>query len=484
MQQATILLPHQLYKNSPLLQKDRLVIFVEDPLFFRDKHYPALFHKQKLLLHRASMKAFEAELQSQGYTTLYKDAGSFSYSTLFSDLKLKKLYAMNPVDYIATLRIEKACKKSAVQLEWHKSCGFLTDIPRGFHQQAHFNFTPFYVAVRKELDILLDSDNKPVGGKWTYDIENRKKAPKTLAIPSLPRPSSSCYLQEAKEYVQKRFGHNIGKLEPFIYPVTHTEAKKWLTAFIKERLYLFGTYQDAIMQNELSMMHALISPLLNIGLLTPEEVVEETLQYAKKHEIPLNSLEGFIRQVIGWREFVKTVYEVSHVKQRTRNFWNHTRKIPASFYSGTTGIPPIDITIKKCLNFAYCHHIERLMVLGNFMLLCEFDPDEIYRWFMEMFIDSYDWVMVPNVYGMSQYADGGLMTTKPYISGSNYILKMSDYSPGPWCEIWDGLFWRFIAKHKQFFVKQPRLSMIVGQLDKVDPKKLEAANSFLASLDS
>lgn len=482
MNEATLLLPHQLYKTHPQLAKERLVIVAEDPLFFHDARYPALFHKQKLVLHRASMKAFEHSLQQQGFRTLYVDHANYDLAKLLSQLSLHKLYVLDPVDAIAKLRIEKACQTCNVAVNWGKNPGFLCDVPLGFNQLEHYAFTPFYIAVRKELNILIDSDNKPTSGKWTYDTENRKKASASLFLPRLPKTDETPFVQEAKEYVEKNFSSNPGELTNFFYPTTHPEAKKWLTSFLKERLFLFGTYQDAILQNELVMMHSLLSPLLNIGLLTPQEVVDETLLYAKNSAIPLNSLEGFLRQLIGWREFVRAVYEVAHVEMRKKNFWNHTRKIPASFYTATTGIPPIDTTIKKLQKTAYCHHIERLMILGNFMLLCEFDPDEVYRWFMEMFIDSYDWVMVPNVYGMSQYADGGLMTTKPYISSSNYILKMSDYSPGPWCTIWDGLFWRFMAKHKPFFIKQPRLGMLIKQLDKVDPGKIAQAEQFLASL--
>ncbi len=482
MQEASLILPHQLYLKSSILRKERLVILAEDPLFFSDERYPILFHKQKLVLHRASMKAFEKSLQEQGFRTLYKDAGTFSYNKLFNELRIQNLYVLDPVDYIANKRIEKACADQNCTLTWEKTDAFLSDVPKDFKRREHYAFTPFYISLRKELDILIERDGTPVGGKWTYDTENRKKASPDLFFPKLPVPERSQFVAEAMLYVQEKFSKNPGQVEPFIYPVAHSDAKKWLKTFIKERLFQFGTYQDAILKEELVMMHALLSPLLNIGLLTPHEVVHEALEYAKEKTIPLNSLEGFLRQVIGWREFVRAVYETSHVRQRKSNFWGHSRKIPQSFYTASTGIAPIDETIKKVHSFAYCHHIERLMILGSFMLLCEFDPDEVYRWFMELFIDSYDWVMVPNVYGMSQYADGGLMTTKPYICSSNYILKMSNYKPGHWCTIWDGLFWRFMKKHKAFFIKQPRLGMLVRQLDKVDKEKLEQAEKFLEGL--
>jgi deoxyribodipyrimidine photolyase-related protein len=200
----------------------------------------------------------------------------------------------------------------------------------------------------------------------------------------------------------------------------------------------------------------------------------------------MNSLEGFVRQVIGWREFVHGIYHHRGTEIRNGNFWNFDRPLPRSFYDATTGIPPVDRVIRQLLDDGYCHHIERLMVLGNFMLLCRIHPDDVYRWFMEMFVDSYDWVMVPNVYGMSQFADGGTFTTKPYLSGSNYILKMSDEPKGPWCQIWDGLFWTFIGDHTPFFLKNPRLSMMARSWEKMTPEKQQAhrnaADEFLASV--
>ena len=193
-----------------------------------------------------------------------------------------------------------------------------------------------------------------------------------------------------------------------------------------------------------------------------------------------------MRQIIGWREFIRGVYIAVGNKERTRNFWNFNRKIPNSFYNGDTGIEPIDDTIKKINNSAYANHIERLMIIGNFMLLCEFEPNEVYKWFMEMFIDSYDWVMVPNVYGMSQFSDSGMMSTKPYISSSNYILKMSNYKKGDWCKIWDSLFWNFMDKQRDFFIKNPRMRMLVSSFDRMEESKrtslLKTADEYLKTL--
>ena len=226
--------------------------------------------------------------------------------------------------------------------------------------------------------------------------------------------------------------------------------------------------------------------MINIGLLEPLDVVLRAVHFAEKNNIPINSTEGFVRQIIGWREFIRGMYQCKGSYSRTKNFWSFKRKIPKCFYDGTTGIDPIDNTIKTILKTGYCHHIERLMVLGNFMLLCEIEPDDVYKWFMELFIDAYDWVMVPNVYGMSLFADGGLFSTKPYISSSNYIRKMSNYKCGEWCEIWDGLFWRFIIKNESVFKMNPRTNMMVNLFKKMEETKkikhLKIAEDFLSQL--
>jgi deoxyribodipyrimidine photolyase-related protein len=225
---------------------------------------------------------------------------------------------------------------------------------------------------------------------------------------------------------------------------------------------------------------------MNIGLLLPIQVVDAAIYYAKNNHVSLNSLEGFIRQIIGWREFIRGVYIYKGTQERTQNYWNFSNSLPEFFYQANSGINPLDSTLKKIFKTGYAHHIERLMVTGNFMLLCEIHPDEVYRWYMEMFIDAYDWVMVPNVYGMSQFSDGGLMATKPYISGSNYLMKMSDFEKGEWQKIWDALFWRFMFIHRDFFLKNPRLGMLVRTFDKMDETKrnlhLKTAEDYLTGL--
>ncbi len=492
MQEAVFIYPHHLFRHHPGLHKERLICFIEDPLFFSDEQHPALFHKQKLVFHRVSMKEFCNELERDGYKTCYinwKEIQSHKqgYNLILKHHKIQSVHVVEFDDYVLEKRVKKIAQDHKIPLHIYPSPGFLTPVSTFkdlFPNKSSYFFHSFYIHQRKEMNILLDNQLKPLGGRWSYDAENRKKVPKNLAFPASCQLPSSTYLKESVEYVEKHFTCHPGKTESFAYPTTHRGAKKWLDHFLKHKLADFGLYEDAIVYQQSHLFHSVLSPLLNVGLLTPDEVVHGALEHAAAHTIPMNSLEGFIRQVIGWREFIRGLYHEIGTLQRKKNFFMHTYKMPKSLYTGTTGIFPIDCCIDKLQKNPYCHHIERLMVLGNFFLLCEIDPGDVYRWFMEMFIDAYDWVMVPNVYGMSQYADGGMMTTKPYISGSNYLLKMSDYPKGDWTEVWDGLFWRFMIKNLSFFEKQPRMQMLcaMAQKKQADKQLLLTAENFLASL--
>jgi deoxyribodipyrimidine photolyase-related protein len=274
--------------------------------------------------------------------------------------------------------------------------------------------------------------------------------------------------------IATHFGTNPGELGPLWIPFDHAGSDAWLQRFLQERLDGFGPFEDALSQRHATLHHSLLSPLLNIGLLTPAGVIEATLVHAQIRQegaqpVPIASLEGFLRQVIGWREFVRGIDRVHGQRQAGSNFWNHQRRLAPCWHDGNIGLPPLDAAIKRLNRLGYNHHIERLMVISNLMLLCEIHPGEVHRWFMERYLDAYEWVMGPNVYGMGQMSDGGIFATKPYICGSNYILKMGDFKRGPWCEIWDGLYWRFIDRHREFFQANPRLSMMVRLLDRMDP---------------
>lgn len=493
MENVSLVFPHQLFENNPVLLSGNTVFLVEEYLFFRQY----AFHKQKLVLHRAAMKAYEKSKELTGFSKHYIDAfdNRGDIRNLIAWLKeqgTKQLFYCDVVDDWLGCRIEETAAKLGIQTTKFESPNFICTEAylRGyFAKSKRFYLTKFYTDQRERLNILLE-DGKPMGGQWTYDIENRSKMPAGTSVPALPTAERSTFVTEAIEYVQKNFADNFGAAELFNYPVTHAESREWFSLFLKERFANYGIYQDAIVKGEATLFHSVITPMLNIGLLNPAEVVDEAVNAAKKYNVPLNSLEGFVRQVLGWREYIRAVYILKGRSQRTHNYWKHNTSIPAVFYTDNTGIAPIDDCIAKLKNSAYNHHIERLMVLGNFMCLCGFKPDAIYQWFMELYIDAYDWVMVPNVYGMSQYADGGLMSTKPYISSSNYIAKISHYKPAgneKWMKVWDGLYWRFIANHSSFFGKNPRMAVMVKQLDKMGdklPEHIRVAEEYLAKFQA
>jgi deoxyribodipyrimidine photolyase-related protein len=426
------------------------------------------------------MKAYADFLKDKGLSVNYIEARSETSDVreLIPELihkGLETLHIIDPSDNWLEKHIKSASKSIAIQ--WYENPLFINTKEElsSFFKPSKKKFfqTSFYKQQRKDRDILMVND-QPEGGKLTYDSENRKKYPKDKTPPSIQFPDISKYHNEAISYVEKNFNDHYGELNDFInYPIDFESAERWLQQFFEYRFHEFGAYEDAIVKEEHFLNHSLLSPLINVGLLNPLDVIDKAIDYAKSNDVPINSTEGFVRQILGWREFIRGVYQVKGTEERTKNFWNFDRKIPKSFYDGTTGIQPIDDVIKKVNKTAYAHHIERLMILGNFMVLCEFDPDEVYKWFMELFIDAYDWVMVPNVYGMSLYADGGLMSTKPYISSSNYIMKMSNYSKGDWQATWDGLFWTFMDKHRDFFSGNPRLGMLLGNLDRMNKDTLE-----------
>lgn len=485
-----IIFPNQLFEESNLFLNNKKTYLIEEHLFFKQFN----FHKQKLVFHRSSMKNYENYLLSKGIDVAYIETkNQESDIRIFLDkINVTEINIYHPEDNWLEKRIKKSCKKNNIKINIEENPLFLTahdDLLPFFNPEKKKLFqTSFYKSQRKKMKILIDNDQNPVGGKWTYDDMNRHKFPKNKKTPTLDysKLQSENY-RDSVNYVQKNFTENFGIINDIqLYPTDFKSSRLWFNDFLKTRFDEFGIYEDAVLIGESIINHSVLSPLINSGLLNPKYVVKNSLEFYKKNKIPINSTEGFIRQIIGWREFIRGVYVSKGSEERTKNYWNFNRKIPKSFYDGNTGIDPIDDTIKKVEKSAYGNHIERLMILGNFMVLCEFDPDEVYKWFMEVFIDSYDWVMVPNVYGMSQFADGGLMSTKPYISSSNYIIKMSDYKKGEWSDIWDGLFWSFMDKQRDFFKKNPRMRMLISSFDKMDSLKKEKllmdAHNFLIEL--
>jgi len=476
MKEAVIILPHQLFKDNPCLGKDRIVYLAELDYFFN--RFP--FHKQKIALHYASMSYYHDYLKKQGLKVLYCPHTKIpTLEKLIERMKrdgIRAICCTEMIEHDLQEELQRAVKKYKISCALYKSPLFLSSeklLASIFKRNVkRFVMGHFYRKQRQELKILVDKHGEPIGGQWSFDEFNREPLPEHIKIPKPYRPRVNKYSKAAVEYVNRFYKNNPGELD-LRYPVTHAQAESALTNFLKHRLYHFGPYQDALSQQSSVLFHSQLSLLLNNGLLTPHHVIKKTLDYAKKHKIPLNSLEGFIRQIIGWREFVYGMYRYHGKKQKKSNFWKNKNRLSTAWWHGTTNIDPVDQVIKLVIESAYAHHIERLMILGNVMLLCEVNPNEVYRWFMELFIDSYDWVMVPNVYGMSQFADGGLMATKPYISSSAYIQKMGAYKKGDWEDIWDGLFWHFIYKHRNVLKKNARLARTVSLLKRIKESTLK-----------
>lgn len=456
-----ILYPHQLFKDIELL-KGKKVLLIEEPLFFTQYN----FHIQKLILHRASMQFYKDYLKTNSLNVEY-----FEDESYIDKYKNTKIYMYDVVDDFLSKKIIKNFKDITI----YKNPNFLN-----VNDQNKFMHN-YYINRRKELNILVDENKKPIGAKWSFDSENRKKLPKNKKAP-LCLEFQNRYIDEAKEYCKKF--NTIGEAKSFYYPITFDEAKINLEYFLGEKFECFGEYQDAIVQNASFLYHSNISSSLNIGLLSLDEVLNCIL----KSQVPLNSKEGFIRQIIGWREFMLSTYKSSHVKLRTSNFFGFKNRLPKKLLAGDSGLRVVDDVIKKLNTSAYNHHIERLMILGNIFLLLRIDPNEVYEFFMRNYIDAYDWVMVGNVYGMSGFSDGGSITTKPYISSSNYILKMSeDYKKSePWCKIWDGLYWSFLDEYKNYFENSTRMKMQLSLLNKMEKEKLQThkdiAKRFLKEL--
>ena len=482
MKKVGLIFPNQLFKNPEISKHTDNLFLIEYSLFFGEKKYINNFHKKKLILHRASMKCYFKEVLEK-YKSHYIEYENCDFDVFLGKYSnIEEIIIYEPKDFLLKKRISKYCSQNNISLKIISNPQFLTppDFYNEYFEKHKYFMTPFYIEQRKRLNILV-KDEKPINNKWTFDNENRLKLPKNLKIPDIKFFGENEYVKEAVKYVERNFSKNIGSSSDFFYPINHKEAIKQLHDFLENRIQNFGPYEDAISNQGNFLFHSNLSSSINIGLLTPTEVVSETLEYAKNHNVHFPSLEGFIRQIIGWREFMMIIYERDGILERNSNYFNHNNKITKHFYSAETEILPVDDVISKVNNIAYAHHIERLMILGNFMCLCEINPNEIYKWFMEYFIDAYDWVMVPNVYGMSQYSDGGLITTKPYISSSNYILKMSDYkSNEPWCNIWDGLFWRFLSKNESKLKKNPRIGLLVNQLKKQEIKdKIKIGEKYL-----
>ncbi len=465
-----LIFPFQLYASHPVLEEADKVFMVADSLVLGgDDEWPLVPHAKKLLLHKASMVVYSEDKELE-----IVDSYESLDLTGFSDIVVCRL-----VDDVLERRLGDYCEANGMGLIELETPGFVTPSAWGrdfFEGKKKPFMKTFYQAQRKRMGVLVDDEMQPEGGRWSYDDENRKKFPLKAVPPGDPKVHQTVrevgVLERVREGLVESGVEVFGGYDDFIYPICHESARGWLDEFLEERFALFGTYEDALTHRSRFLYHSVLTPMLNIGLLTPEEVVSRALEVGEKNDVGINNLEGFVRQVIGWREYMAIMYTKHGRYLRTQNFWGFKSSMPESIYRCKTGIPLVDDVLLKVKRDGYAHHIERLMVLGNFFLLLRVKPDDVFKWFSEMFVDAYDWVMVPNVYGMSQFSDGGLLVTKPYLSGSNYLKKMSDYKAGEWCEVWDSLFWSFIDDYRDFFSSQYRMKMMVSHLVKMGGEKL------------
>ncbi len=483
-----LILGNQLFHTKYLVNfKDHIFFMAEDyELCTFERH-----HKLKILLFLSSMRSFKDELISKNFNLVYKDLNkdfkipyTKKLEKIIKEKKIKEISFFEIEDKFFEKKIISLCKKFSLKVNQVKSPMFLID-RNEFKKYLSKNKRPFmanfYKIVRIKMNLLMNRDGTPKGNKWSYDEDNRKKISDAIKIPKISKVKKTNNTIKLEKFIQSNFKNHPGDTNHFWFPTTRKDSHKWLDEFLKERIKLFGDYEDAVTDRSNTVFHSALSPLINLGMITPEEIISKVKKIETK--IPINSLEGYIRQIIGWREFMRGIYQNYDQRLENTNFFNHKRKLKNSWYNGTTGLDPLDFAINNAKDYGWSHHIERLMILANIMNLCEINPKQVYKWFMEMFVDSSDWVMAPNVYGMGLFSDGGIFATKPYICGSSYFLKMMHFKKGPWCDVMDGLYWRFIDRHKKFFLKNPRLAMMVRILEKMNKERklriFKAANSFI-----
>ena len=476
-ERVLLVLGNQLFPPAELPGPEGTLVFMAEDIGLCTDHR---HHQQKLVLFLAAMRHYADELQKRGYRVDYHRLDRAAppllekLKTTLEACNASELVHFEIVDRPFRRRFDAFAGELGVELRTLPSPMFLCSRERfrGYMDAMKRPFmAEFYSRERRRLGILVEADGQPEGGKWSFDADNRKRLPREIEPPALPQPRRSEHVGAVVELVRREFPDHPGDARDFAWPVTRRQALHWLNDFLQHRFADFGAYEDAISQRSDTIFHSLLSPALNLGLLTPGEVVDRALERAAADDVAMNSLEGFVRQVIGWREFMRGIDDMYGERQAAANFFGHQRELAATWWRADTGIPVLDDTIAGALRHGWNHHIQRLMVIANVMNLAGIHPHAAYRWFMEMYVDSSDWVMGPNVYGMGLFSDGGIFATKPYICGSNYLLKMSDYPRGDWCDELDGLYWGFVERHRAFFAANQRLSMMVRALDKLSAER-------------
>lgn len=472
---AVLILGDQLFLDHPALKDSKEVIMIEADSICQKFQY----HKHKLILILASMREYRDRLEKKGFKVWYVEYKP--RSDFFEELEriVKKnhfdsIHLVPPESIRGLNSFEKFCTKNNLSKFYYDSPGFLTNKELGLRWLSDYEkplMENFYRWQRKRLNILIHN-GKPVGGIWNFDKQNRKPLEKKLIIPKIPSATKSQRVNEAITIVEKYFSNNPGEVSDFWLPTNREGALHWLHDFVENRLSYFGNYEDAMSREEVFLFHSVLSPLINIGLLTPEEIIDVVLKAYKLQKASINSVEGYLRQIVGWREYMRLIYWGKRNMHKL-NYFGFSKKLESWWYDEkypSQQLPePIQISLKKVFKYGYNHHIERLMVFGNWFLLNEYNPQSVVDWFMSMYVDAYEWVMIPNVIGMSQYADGGYVATKPYISGDSYLQKMGNW----WnktSKIGQGeytkKYWNFLIKHKDLLENNPRMSLVLSMAKK------------------
>lgn len=481
------ILGDQLWQHQAALQscshlKNVPVIFIESLQYAQARPY----HRQKLTLVWSAMRHFAQELQQLNYLVAYKIAEDFEtpLQQWIKENRITQLRVMMPNDkpFSQILQsLELPCQISLIpnnHFLWSRA---------EFHNWASSRkrivMEDFYRAGRQKFQILMEK-GKPVGGQWNLDKQNRQPPKGKLNLPPLQSFQPDDITLDVIAKVKSLTIPSYGNLEPFTWGVNRHQALQVLDSFIQHRLCDFGTYQDAMLKGEQTMWHSLISPYLNLGLLQPLEVIQSVEKAYKSQEIPLNNIEGFIRQILGWREYMHGIYHFLYPDYPNYNWFNHTQKLPDFFWTGETKMNCFHQIITQIQSTGYAHHIQRLMVLSNFALIAGIDPQTVENWFHAVFIDAYDWVMQTNVIGMGLFADGGILASKPYAASANYINKMSDYCKtcvykskervGENACPFNFFYWDFLNRHREKLTSQGRMSFVLKNLDKISAEELQS----------
>lgn len=452
-------------------------------------------HKKKIAFIFSAMRHFAEELLAKGYKIHYTKLNE-SYNTdsfegeiarAIKKYKPDKIVVTEPSEYRVLEKIK--AWDFHIPVEMRSDDRFLCthiEFINWAKQRKQLRMEYFYRLMRKKYDILMDGD-LPEGGKWNYDIKNRKRPTKMMNIPKKYMSNPDDITHEVMALTMEYFSDNFGDLEPFYFAVTRDQALQALDLFIEERLIDFGDYQDAMVQDEPWMYHSHLSFYINCGLLLPLECVKAAEAAYHDGKVPLNAAEGFIRQIIGWREYIRGIYWLKMPDYVNENFFEAKRKLPKLFWDGDTKMNCLSQCVKETKENAYAHHIQRLMVLGNFALIAGLDPVEVNQWYLIVYADAYQWVELPNVTGMILFADGGVLSSKPYAASGSYINKMSNYCKDCYYSVnkksgfdacpFNFLYWNFLIANKEKLHENYRLQMIYHSVERMKEDQIHAIRS-------